>query len=575
MRRGRSCSGRSGWPGSGSRRRRSRSGSEPTPREVQIALLVWISVPYVLAGLVAWWRRPDSRLGVLMIAGGFAIGFSGAPVRGERGAAHARLGVRHPARPRSSCTSTSRSRTASSARASSARSSRRRTRSAIGLQIVKLMVSPVRDPAPGDVAAAARAAHRAGAAALARRDVPRRDRRPRHQAAAGGPAAPPLARAPDRLVRGRPRDDRRAVRRRRLPGARVGVPADPARDARRDRDLAGRVPARAARRAARPLGGRRPRDRAAQRPAAGRAARRARPRAARPVARRSPTGCPSSRATPTSTAAPVEVPGRRRARGDADRAQRRAGRGAAPRPGARTTSRSCSTRSAPPPGSRSRTRACRPSSPPASRRCRARAPARSRPARRSASASSGTSTTARSSGSSRCRSQLSLLERQLSGRRPGGGERLVDRRSASSRSRSRSCATSRAASTRRCSPATGSASRSSRSRRARPVPVALDVDARATRLPGAGRGRRLLRRHREPREHGEARAGDERDASTSRAAAASVVVEVVDDGVGGADPEGGSGLRGLADRVEALGGRLRVWTPAGGGTRVRAEIPCE
>jgi signal transduction histidine kinase len=53
-----------------------------------------------------------------------------------------------------------------------------------------------------------------------------------------------------------------------------------------------------------------------------------------------------------------------------------------------------------------------------------------------------------------------------------------------------------------------------------------------------------------------------------------VVVEVVDDGVGGADTEGGSGLRGLADRVESLGGRLRVWTPHGGGTRVRAELPC-
>jgi signal transduction histidine kinase len=53
-----------------------------------------------------------------------------------------------------------------------------------------------------------------------------------------------------------------------------------------------------------------------------------------------------------------------------------------------------------------------------------------------------------------------------------------------------------------------------------------------------------------------------------------VVVEVVDDGVGGADTELGSGLRGLADRVEALGGRLRVWSPAGGGTRLRAEMPC-
>jgi signal transduction histidine kinase len=55
----------------------------------------------------------------------------------------------------------------------------------------------------------------------------------------------------------------------------------------------------------------------------------------------------------------------------------------------------------------------------------------------------------------------------------------------------------------------------------------------------------------------------------------SLIVEIVDNGVGGADTERGSGLRGLADRVEALGGRLRIWTPPGGGTRVRAEIPCE
>jgi len=53
-----------------------------------------------------------------------------------------------------------------------------------------------------------------------------------------------------------------------------------------------------------------------------------------------------------------------------------------------------------------------------------------------------------------------------------------------------------------------------------------------------------------------------------------IVVEVVDDGIGGADTERGSGLRGLADRVEAVGGRLRVWTPRGGGTRVKAEMPC-
>ena len=52
-----------------------------------------------------------------------------------------------------------------------------------------------------------------------------------------------------------------------------------------------------------------------------------------------------------------------------------------------------------------------------------------------------------------------------------------------------------------------------------------------------------------------------------------VVVGVADDGVGGADPTAGSGLAGLADRVAALGGRLEVESPDGGGTIVRAEMP--
>jgi signal transduction histidine kinase len=51
------------------------------------------------------------------------------------------------------------------------------------------------------------------------------------------------------------------------------------------------------------------------------------------------------------------------------------------------------------------------------------------------------------------------------------------------------------------------------------------------------------------------------------------VVEVVDDGKGGADPAAGTGLRGLVDRVEALDGRLAVESPPGAGTRIRAEIP--
>jgi PAS domain S-box-containing protein len=51
-------------------------------------------------------------------------------------------------------------------------------------------------------------------------------------------------------------------------------------------------------------------------------------------------------------------------------------------------------------------------------------------------------------------------------------------------------------------------------------------------------------------------------------------IEVADDGVGGAHASGGSGLRGLSDRVEALGGRLELDSPTGAGTRLRAEIPC-
>ena len=52
-------------------------------------------------------------------------------------------------------------------------------------------------------------------------------------------------------------------------------------------------------------------------------------------------------------------------------------------------------------------------------------------------------------------------------------------------------------------------------------------------------------------------------------------VEVADDGVGGADPGRGSGLRGLADRVASLNGKLAIDSPTGAGTRVRAEIPLE
>jgi signal transduction histidine kinase len=54
----------------------------------------------------------------------------------------------------------------------------------------------------------------------------------------------------------------------------------------------------------------------------------------------------------------------------------------------------------------------------------------------------------------------------------------------------------------------------------------------------------------------------------------SVIVEVTDDGIGGAEPGRGSGLSGLADRVAALDGKLEVDSAAGRGTTVRARIPC-
>jgi signal transduction histidine kinase len=54
-----------------------------------------------------------------------------------------------------------------------------------------------------------------------------------------------------------------------------------------------------------------------------------------------------------------------------------------------------------------------------------------------------------------------------------------------------------------------------------------------------------------------------------------VQVAVRDDGVGGADPGRGSGLMGLTDRVEAVGGKLEIVSPAGGGTSLQVTIPLE
>jgi signal transduction histidine kinase len=50
-------------------------------------------------------------------------------------------------------------------------------------------------------------------------------------------------------------------------------------------------------------------------------------------------------------------------------------------------------------------------------------------------------------------------------------------------------------------------------------------------------------------------------------------VDIEDDGIGGADPAGGSGLRGLTDRVAVVDGTLEIDSPPGQGTRLRVRIP--
>jgi signal transduction histidine kinase len=103
-----------------------------------------------------------------------------------------------------------------------------------------------------------------------------------------------------------------------------------------------------------------------------------------------------------------------------------------------------------------------------------------------------------------------------------------------------------------------------------PVPVELTVPA--VRLPAEVEGAAYFI-------CSEALANVAKYASASRVVVRvtaddrAALVEIVDDGVGGADPAQGSGLRGLADRAEALGGALRLESPPGGGTRLSAELP--
>jgi signal transduction histidine kinase len=104
-----------------------------------------------------------------------------------------------------------------------------------------------------------------------------------------------------------------------------------------------------------------------------------------------------------------------------------------------------------------------------------------------------------------------------------------------------------------------------------PVPVTLEADA-DERLPGPVESAAYF-------VVSEALANVAKYANATEARVAvrringRVLVEVSDDGVGGADAARGSGLRGLADRVAALDGTISLDSPAGRGTRLRAEIP--
>lgn len=105
-------------------------------------------------------------------------------------------------------------------------------------------------------------------------------------------------------------------------------------------------------------------------------------------------------------------------------------------------------------------------------------------------------------------------------------------------------------------------------------PVPVTVDATQERLPPAVEGTAYF-------VASEALANVAKHAAASKASIratrvnGTLVIEIEDDGVGGAAARDGSGLRGLADRVEALGGRLRIESPPGAGTRIVGEIPCE
>ena len=139
-----------------------------------------------------------------------------------------------------------------------------------------------------------------------------------------------------------------------------------------------------------------------------------------------------------------------------------------------------------------------------------------------------------------------------------------------------SCASWPAASTRRSSPRAGWLPALKVLARRSAVPVELDVRV-ARPVAGADRGRRLLRGRRGADQRRQARPGLDRHGHRRYRHPPTVptccVVEVRDDGRGGAELALGTGLLGLKDRVEALGGAITVESPRGQGTTLRVTLP--
>ncbi|MFI5795253.1 sensor domain-containing protein [Streptomyces sp. NPDC051677] len=107
-----------------------------------------------------------------------------------------------------------------------------------------------------------------------------------------------------------------------------------------------------------------------------------------------------------------------------------------------------------------------------------------------------------------------------------------------------------------------------------PVPVDVAFEPPALRLPQAVEAAAYFV-VREALANVARHSGARRVWITGEHGAGRLVVEVRDDGRGGADPVRGTGLTGLADRVSALDGRLTLTSPPGGPTLLRVEIPCE